>query len=388
MENIKKAHIEEFSCSPSVIVSAPGRIHLAGEHSWYFKDATLSMAVNLPVAVAISPRTDGSLHFFFPQLKDRKKCTLANLRYRKEDRWANACKAMIFGLIDSGGTCQGLNITVYSDLQPSAGFGITTAIKVATAMALCRQYIKDYTDQTILDIIDCGNNDFLGVDSYLSDIYTALFAKENSCILIDHRKETYQTIPCSFEDCSIILTDAGVPRVSLWNEDSIRTFENFILLEELKTKKGDSWVYEDSPTEINEVLSVVTEEVRRRLLCMISEYRCVCDAAEGLRNNDFQVFARALNRSHENMRDLYSISCPEIDWLVKRTLEHEGPAQIGTAACSRITGKGFGRCTYTFIKNDGLEAYEKRLADYDRIFGFKPAFYKVRSVSGAQVIQG
>ena len=45
----------------------------------------------------------------------------------------------------------------------------------------------------------------------------------------------------------------------------------------------------------------------------------------------------------------------EIDWLVKRVLEFDSMAIRKADSCARITGKGFGRCTYTIIKNEDVE---------------------------------
>ena len=35
-------------------------------------------------------------------------------------------------------------------------------------------------------------------------------------------------------------------------------------------------------------------------------------------------FGKLMNRSHESLRDQYEVSCPELDWLVKRAWETEG----------------------------------------------------------------
>ena len=61
MNLVNDAHETEYGEFPSITVSAPGRFHLIGEHSWFFRDKTLSMAVNLPVYVAVSVRDDASL---------------------------------------------------------------------------------------------------------------------------------------------------------------------------------------------------------------------------------------------------------------------------------------------------------------------------------------
>jgi len=51
-------------------------------------------------------------------------------------------------------------------------------------------------------------------------------------------------------------------------------------------------------------------------------------------------------------------------------------------SCSRITGKGYGRCTYSILKTSELENYKQKLLEFDRIFGFTPIIYKVKSVAG------
>ncbi len=383
MEKVISAHTEEFGSQPDIVLSAPGRFHLIGEHSWYFKDKTLSMAVNLPVYIAISLRQDTSLRFYFPQTKERKRGNISSLKYRREDRWANNVKAMIYSFISEGFSCTGMNISVHSEILPSAGFGITTAIKAASALALRELYNFSCSDQRLVSIIEKGNRQFLNTEHFASDINAALFARENSCILTDHESGTFSIEPFEFDDIAIILTDARVPRISVWNEDSLRTEENLKLLSDLRIQKNGQTVYEDAESEISDVLGSVGEDVRRRLVCIMKEHQFVLEAVEGLRSGTFSQFARSVNKSHEIMRDLYLISCPEIDWLIKRVQEFDPAAARNPTACARITGKGFGRCTYTMIKKDELDSYIQKLADYERIFGFHPASYVVKPVSGA-----
>lgn len=388
MDQVTDAHCLEYETKPDVLVTAPGRFHLIGEHCWYFKDKTLSMAVNLPVYLAISVRNDSALRFYYPQLKERKRANISTLKYRREDRWANALKAIVFAFGECGFSCRGMNITVWSDILPSAGFGITTAIKVAMALAIRALFHPNCTDAQLLQIIDRGNRYFLNTGNFISDIYTAMYSQENSCILIDHSKNTYKAVPFDFKGYSIVLTDARVPRISLWNEDTVRIPENFLLLAELKNQKNGYWIYEESETEINDVLSAVSEETRRRLICIMKEHDCIMNAVPALESGNFQLFARMVNKSHEDMRDLFEISCPEIDWLAKRVLEFDPAATVrNPAACARITGKGFGRCLYTFMKTEDIDNYVQKLAEYERIFGFSASYYVVKPEKGAHVVE-
>lgn len=391
MELLREIHKSEYSESPQVIVETPGRFHLIGEHSWFFRDKTLSMAVNLPVYVAVSESSDGSVHFFFPQLKDHKKVNLASLKYKKEDRWVNSIKAMIFGFQNFGYEIRGMNITVYSDILPSAGFGVSTAIKVGSAYAMRKLFNLQCDDSTLLKVIERGNRKFLGAENYVSDFYAAIHSEEKSIILTDHSSKSYENIPFDFEGKKILLVDAQVPRINIWDEEKIRTPEYALLLGELKETKSNvhgGWRYEENPHEVNLVLSIAPEDVHRKLHSIMKEHEYVLKAYEGIKKGSFGAFARAVNFSHENMRDEYEISCPEIDWLVKRLLEiqpnNEDPRNPFT--CGRLTGKGFGRCMYAILDEKNVPEFNSKLIEFSKIFGFHASCYEVEPARGVHIV--
>jgi galactokinase len=391
MKQVNEAHETEYEMLPEITVATPGRFHLIGEHSWFFRDKTLSMAVNLPVYVAVSFRSDSSLRFYFPQLNERKRANLTSLKYRKEDRWANAVKAVLYGFTSGGYDLRGMNFTVFSEILPSAGFGITTAIKIGTAYAVRELLQLRCSEIQLLQVIERANRLYLNSENYYADNFTAMYAQEGALVLTDHVHASYDIIPFDFPGKSIVLTDARVPRISLWNEDSLRQPENVLLLGELKEQKTGvygGWRYEENSTEVNEVLSVVNEDTRRRLVCIMREHQNVLEAQDALIHKSFGAFARAVNHSHENMRDLYDISCPEIDWLLKRVQEINPNLDDmrSPVSCGRITGKGFGRCVYTILATEDVPAFQSKLAEYERIFGFHPASYVVSPAGGVHIV--
>lgn len=388
MKEVIEAHLQEYGKKPDVLVSAPGRFHLIGEHSWFCKDKTLSMAVNFPIYVAISMRDDGAIRFNFVQMGEQKRGNLSNLKFRKEDRWANGVKAMIYGFTSGGFPVEGMDITIWSEILPSSGFGITTAMKVGTAFGIRELCGSSCSEVQMLQAIERGNKLFLGAGNYMADIYTAMYARSDSCILTDHASNTFDILPFQFDDISILLTDAQVPRISVWNESSLMEPENVLLLGELKERKSHTyggWQYEESPAEVNDVLSVVDEDMGRRLRCIMLEHKYVLSAVDALQKRDFAQFCRTVSRSQDIMRDLYLISCPEIDWLVRRVQDFDTTTVRNPNGCSRITGKGFGRCTYTILRSKDAGLYKQKLVEYERIFGFHPSCYEVRPAGGVQL---
>ena len=113
-----------------------------------------------------------------------------------------------------------------------------------------------------------GNKLFLNTENHIADNFAAIYSKPGHILLTDHSTNTYDLIPFNFDDKVILLTDAKVPRIDLWNKDSVSQPENVLLLGELKERKTNvygGWKYEENPNEVNEVLSVVNEEMRIRL---------------------------------------------------------------------------------------------------------------------------
>jgi galactokinase len=87
------------------------------------------------------------------------------------------------------------------------------------------------------------------------------------------------------------------------------------------------------------------------------------------------------------MRDSYSISCPEIDWLVKRVQEFDLNNLPNITSCSRITGRDFAHFTYSIMKDEYVEPYMQKIQDYERIFGFHPTTYIVHPSDSISVVK-
>lgn len=391
MTLLNEAHKSEYGVKPEVVATAPGRFHLIGENTWFFKDKTLSMAVDLPVYVSISKREDTTIHFYFKQLDDRKKATITSLKYKKEDRWANALKAVIYGFTSGGYDLGGMDITVFSNIFPSAGFGITTAIKVAAAKAMWQLFNLNCDNIKLVQVLERGNKLFLQQVNHNADNFAALFAKKGNFIVTDYNKNTWENIPFNFEDKHIFLVDAKVPRYELWDRETLYEPENALVLGDLRETKPNvfgGWQYISNVTDINEELSVVGEDTKRKLLCVMREHQDVLDAISACKNNDFMHFARAVNHSHESLRDYFNLSCPEIDWILKRVASLEPNLEFirNPVTCGRLTGKGFGRCLYAFIRTKDIEPFKQKLYEYEKIFGFKPECYEVHSNDGARIV--
>jgi galactokinase len=385
MLDIGPIHRREYEIdigrSDSVVkAQAPGRIHFLGEHGAPFGGLYLSAAIDRSIKVAVSPRRDNSVRFYAPNLSERKRTTLANLKFKREDRWANYIKTAIFLFSELDVPMKGMNFTVIGDIPPQIGLASSSAIEVAAAVAL-RGFLRvKMTDQGLFRQLLAAHQSFFEEEPRVADYLVALSARNGYLLIVDEPNLTVTRIPSPFSRCKIILMDSRVPRLGVDAELAARREALQKGLEMLSQGREGANFRDFAAMDLMNSMGNFPEEIRRRSLHVVQEIRRVLDAEDYLMRGDLPGFSRLIFHSHESLRDLYEVSCPEIDWMVKRAQETVGV--LG----ARMTGQGFGGCTYTIIKNEAVNGYRERLDDYERIFGFHPGIYELKITTGSKVV--
>jgi len=372
--------LEDDRSVPVVIAEAPGRIHFLGDHSEPKAGLFLTAAVDRYARVAVSGRKDNSLRFYAADLGERKRTTLLNLKYKREDRWANYLKVAIHLFAERGYPVKGLNFTIAADIPQSVGLASSSAIEAATALALKGFFKANITEKELISSLVISKAMFFGINYNPVDYLIPFSAKRDQFLVVDESGFKVKRIKSPLGKYKLIVMDSRVPRMGI--DDELKQRESDIKkgLDLLSHKKQGSTFRDFVTTDIVESMGNLPEEIRRRSLHIVQEIRRVHDADESLRRSDILSFTKIINNSHESLRDLYEVSCPEIDWLVKRAQELDG------VLASRMTGQGFGGCTYTFIREDTVDDYRKRLDDYERIFGFHPVIYEMKLSGGCRLI--
>ncbi|GHU03455.1 galactokinase [Spirochaetia bacterium] len=370
------------AAEPVVIAEAPGRIHYLGDHGEPKAGLFLSSAIDRHIHVAVSARKDNSIRFFAADLGERKRTTLINLKYKREDRWANFIKVAIHIFDEMGYPVKGLNFTVCGDIPQQIGLASSAAMEVAAAAAL-RSFLKvSMSDKELIRRLGPAHELYFGTESPTVDYLIILSARKDHFVLADEALGLVQLIKSPFSRCTVLVMDSRVPRMDIEEELKQRRLKIKKGLELLSRKREGASFREFAALDLVESMGNLPEEIRRRSMHVVQELRRVADAADALSRADMASLNRLIFHSHESLRDLYEVSCPEIDWLVKRAQETEG------VFGSRMTGQGFGGCTYTFIKDKALGDYAKRLEEYERIFGFRPIGYELKIGTGARVLAG
>lgn len=347
------------------------------------------MAIDFRLEIAASPREDSGFRVFSVLTGERKKISASNLKYRKEDRWVNSLKAVISSFIEYGEAVPGLNITILSEIPPDSGFGTPNAMKVGLALVL-RRLLRAarrgrMQDKTLVSLVERANTRFLNTHPHRADIFCALYAKKSACIKTDYRSNSYELTPFPTGAYSVVLIDSKVPRILAREELGLRIRECIRAYEIVRTSKDAPQDFSSlDVASLNEIPGI-PESVRRRASFILQEAARVDDASRLLKKKDYAGFSKAVFHSHEGLRDCFEISCPEVDWIVKRVQEFSVPEKPDLV-CSRLTGRGFGGCAYAVMRSEMVPGFIAKFDDYERIFGFKPAFYTVKPSQAAVML--
>jgi N-acetylgalactosamine kinase len=116
---------------------------------------------------------------------------------------------------------------------------------------------------------------------------------------------------------------------------------------------------------------------------VVSEWERVVKAMDALRRRDGKRLGRLMDESHASCRDLYEISCPELERLTEA-------ARRSGALGSRLTGAGFGGCTISLVpRASAADFLEKLSRDYYLPMGLeggsalRDVLFTCRAVDGA-----
>jgi galactokinase len=381
MTDVASLHKEEYGNLPQVVTAAPGVVNIMGEHTEHTGGFALPFAIDRYLYFAVSPRKDNSLRFYAADYNERKRTSIANVKYKREDRWANYLKGVIHAFLDAGYPIKGLDITVSGTIPPGIGLASSAALTVAAAVGIKHLLNLSILDRRLIEFARKAETDFMETPTGIIDTFASYLSRTKHAMFLDTRYLEYRYVPLGLKDVKFLITDSQVPR-SMGDGEFVQRWEDCErCIELLSRRRPGSTLRDYTPKDIRESMGILPENIRRRCLHIVEENARVKEAEEILRKNgSLAALGKLLNRSHESLRDLFEVSCPELDWLVKRSWETDGV--LG----SRLTGTGFGGCTITLIREDAVPEYEKRLDEYERIFGFKAVSFVCEASGGVRVL--
>lgn len=122
-------------------------------------------------------------------------------------------------------------------------------------------------------------------------------------------------------------------------------------------------------------------EVFRRAKHVVAEMERPLLMADALRAGDLGRVGQLMNESHTSLRDLYEVSCPELDRITELARAH------GACFGARMTGAGFGGCAVALVDREAADRFVGEVAAGYATATTKSTMHFCRPSSGATIVQ-
>ncbi|RYU93792.1 galactokinase [Emticicia agri] len=381
-ENIKQKFSELFNQTPDIIVRAPGRINLIGEHTDYNEGFVLPAAIDKAIYFAVSKRDDKLIKLYAYDLADAYEFSLDSIE-KSTKGWANFLIGMVAEMTGTNHKLtQGFNVVFGGDVPLGAGLSSSAAVESGIGFALSELFGFELSGIQLALTAQQAEHNFAGVKCGIMDMFASIHGKDKCVIKLDCRDLSYEYFPFNTAEYAIILCNSGVKHNLGDTEYNKRRAE---------CEEGIS-ILQGAFPQIDTLRDVTIPMLRsqadklpqivyNRCRYVVEEIHRVEEACKDLLKDDFVAFGEKMYETHTGLSELYEVSCPELDFLVEQTLTNDA------VAGARMMGGGFGGCTINLVKKEAVDDFLADISQaYEAAFGQKLVSYKVAITNGVEAI--
>lgn len=361
-----------------MVVSAPGRVNLIGEHTDYNGGQVLPLAIGLRtwVAARLEPRQSESAVVSSAGPPESRFDINAPLR---AGDWGDYVRGVAWAMKASSDDARPVmpqvSMAIHSDVPTGAGLSSSAALEVAVSLALMELLALRHESRGLAMTAWRAETEFVGVPCGVMDQFASALGRAGHAVHI--RCDTLETSEVPF-DGTVLVFDTAVPR-SL----RVSAFE----LRRQECERALALLREEDPG-LDFLAHATAEHIRdarlpsplaARAAHVVNETRRVERSVAELRRSR-ELSGEVLNASHESLRDLYECSSPELDWVHARANTMEG------VSGARLTGAGWGGCAIAVGDRDALALAATVLpAEYEARFGRRAQTWLSHAAPGARV---
>ena len=378
-DELRERFRDTFHAQPRIFC-APGRVNLIGEHTDYNDGFVLPCAIEFATRVAIATRPDQKLVVRSAEFAQGFEFDLQNLPQKAHGVWPDYVVGVAVMFRNAGHVLHGANLLVHGDVPIGAGLSSSAAIEVATALALLTLIDVTLPLPEIAKFCQRAENEFVGARVGIMDQFVSCLGKAGHALLLDCRSLDFELVPVP-EQVKLVICNTMVKHELAGGEYNRRREECEEGVRMLsKSIPGIKALRDVTPQQLSSAIDAMPPVIYNRCLHVVEEIQRVLQAVDCLRSGNLNQMGQLMSASHRSLRDLYEVSCRELDVMVEAA---EGlPGYYG----GRMTGGGFGGCTINLVASEHSETFRECIAErYREQTGISPEIYVCSSADGAHL---
>ncbi len=369
-----------------LVAVAPGRVNLLGEHVDYNDGPVLPVAIDRAVRLTFMPLDKPQAHLKALDLNSKVTLNFDSLAAKIDSSgqplpgWARYPAGVARVLQQHDLALCGLEGSYTSNIPIGAGLSSSAAVEVAFATAWRSLGNWEASPMDLARYCQQAEVNYVGVNSGLMDQFASAHGVAGHALYFDTRSLLWEAIPLP-ESLDIVIADSRIRRSlanSAYNERHSTCLQAVELLR--PAIPGIKALRDVSPAQLNRYAHRLPAIILKRARHVVEECDRVDRATTLLKSGDVEQFGQLMFAAHASLRDLYEVSCPELDDLVQ--IAASLPGIIG----ARLTGAGFGGCTVNLVQKGQTPAFVSALKDrYLKSTGKHAQVYICKASQGAHI---
>ncbi|MEO1497374.1 MAG: galactokinase [Planctomycetota bacterium] len=370
---------QRFGRPAGLVVAAPGRVNVIGEHTDYNGGFVLPMAIDRYTVVAAAMADHNTVCLRSATMGDEATLSLsgADDSDRQQTGWAKYARGVIDAFADRGLAAPAMDAVIGSTVPLGGGLSSSAALEVALATAMGLLAGWEIDGQALA--LACQDAEHrAGTPCGIMDQFASTLCEADHLMLLDCRDRSVKMQPMDDPDVVVLIANSNVKHELTGGEyaerrDQCETAARTLGVETLR-----------DATLAAAQNAGLEDTVFRRARHVIGEIARTPDAAAAIAARDWSEAGRLMYASHASLRDDFAVSCPELDALVDAA-EEIGPS--GGVIGSRMTGGGFGGCTVSLVDAARANEVAERLGEaYAARTGKQATLFVTRPARGAHVV--
>ena len=378
LNELIKIHHSLYNQDSLLALYTPGRVNLIGEHIDYNGGLVMPFAITKGTYVVASKRSDTKVNCYSVNFATVGVISFDANCYQKDNNWADFVKGAVYELEKEGiKLTSGLDLTFFGTIPTSSGLSSSASLEVAIFNAFKKVYHLNIDDEKIALLSQAIEHDFIGVNCGIMDQYIISCAKDNSVMLLNCANLEHHYSNFDLGNYKLLIMNSCKKRDLAASKYNERLEECRSALDIVKKHYQVDDLCSLSVFDLIHIKDDFSDEViYNRAYHCASEMARVKDCYNALMESDLASVGMLLNQSHESLKNLYEVSCLELDTLV------EEARKIDSCLGARMTGAGFGGCAIAIIEEKDVDMAINSISKaYKEKIGYDCEIY-VASVSG------
>lgn len=375
-DRVVAAFEEQFGAAPELLVRAPGRVNLIGEHTDYNDGFVMPLAIERAVWIALRARPDRLVRIRSTDYDEEAELDLDRLEHGGPE-WSEYPRGTAWALSEAGHRLSGWEGTLGSDVPIGAGLSSSAALELATARAFAAVSDLPWDPPAVARLAQRAENEWVGVNCGIMDQMISAVGREDHAVLIDCR--TLDTDPVPLPDGTVVvILDTATRRGLVGSEYNERRER----CEAAAAHFGVPALRDVTPELLAARNGELDETTARRARHVVTENARVLAATRAMRAGDALGLGALMDASHASLRDDFEVSSEALDTMVEIARARTG------CLGARMTGAGFGGCAVALVEDEASEAFVAAVAaEYEARTELEPQIYVTGASAGAAVVR-